>query len=47
MGVVVLKRNCTTNEGSCPIGVIVLRGRCPEGVIVLRGSCPTTRYCEG
>ena len=41
MGVVVLRSNCPTDEGSCPIGVIVLRGRCPEGlsfgVVVLRG----------
>ena len=31
MGVVVPSGNCRTNEGSCPIGVIVLRGRCLEG----------------
>ena len=31
MGVVVLKGNCPTNRGSCPIGLIVLRGRCPKG----------------
>ena len=41
MGVVVPRANCLTDEGSCPIGVIVLRGgRCPEGVIVLGASCP-------
>ena len=34
MGVVVLRGNCPTNRGSCPIGVIVL------GVDVPRGSCP-------
>ena len=33
MGVVVLKGNCPTNRGSCPIGYIL-------GVDVLRGSCP-------
>ena len=45
MGVVVLADNCPTNEDSCPIGVIVLRGRFPKGylslgVLVIRGSCP-------
>ena len=44
MGVVVLRGNCPTNTGSCPIGVIVLRDGCPNGVVVLignwqRGSC--------
>ena len=44
-GVVVLRGNCPTNRGSCPIQVIVLRGRCTKGVIVMvghlqRGSCP-------
>ena len=38
MGVVVLRRNCPINEGSCPIEVIVLMGRCPEGVFVHRGN---------
>ena len=28
MEVVVVKGNCPTNKGICPIGVIVLRGRC-------------------
>ena len=45
MGVVVLRGDCPTNRGSCPIGVILLRGRCPKQVVVLvgnwqRGSCP-------
>ena len=49
MEVVVLRGNCPTNRGSCPVGVIVLgvvvlggnwqRGSCPTGVIVLHGSC--------
>ena len=44
MGVVVLRGNCPTNRGSCPIGVIFLgvdvpRGSCP-GVNCPRGSCP-------
>ena len=43
MGLVVLRGNCPTNRGSCPIGVIVQRSRCPKGVIgrgvvVLQGS---------
>ena len=49
MGVVVLRGNCPTNEGSCPMGIIVLRGRserlrdelglrCPEGALVLGGN---------
>ena len=46
MGVVVLKGNCPTNRGSCPIGVIVLRDRYPQEEVVLVGnwqrhSCPT------
>ena len=50
MGVDVLRGNCPTNRGSCPIWVIVLGvvvlggncpwGSCPVGVIVLGGSCP-------
>ena len=32
--------NCPTNEGSCSIGVIVLKGRCPERVVALGGCCP-------
>ena len=32
MGVVVYRGNCPTNEGSCPIGTIVLRDICPERV---------------
>ena len=39
MGVVVPRGNCPTNEGSCPIGVIVLRGSCPQGGCPW-GSCP-------
>ena len=44
MGVVVLRGNCPTNRGGCPIGVIVggvdvPRGSCP-GVNWQRGSCP-------
>ena len=44
MGVVVLRGNCPTNRGSCPIGVIVLwvdvpRGSCHGGKWQ-RGSCP-------
>ena len=45
MGVVVFRGNCSTNRGSCPIGVIVPRIRCPKRVVALvgnwqRGSCP-------
>ena len=50
-GVVDLRGNCPTNEGSCPIGVIIMRGRYPEGYLSLRvigrgvvvpgGNCPT------
>ena len=45
MGVVVVRGNCPTNRGGCPIGVIVLgvdvpRGSCP-GDNWQRGSCPT------
>ena len=45
MRVVVLKGNCPTNRGSCPLGVIVLSGRCPMWIVVLvvnwqRGSYP-------
>ena len=45
MGVVVPRDFCPTNEGGCPIRVIVLRGRFPEEVLPLgwgnwpRGSC--------
>ena len=35
MRVVVLRNNCPNNEGSCPIGVIVLMGRYPWMVVVL------------
>ena len=41
MGLVVLRGNCPTNRGSCPIGVIVL------GVNVPRGSCPGGYLAEG
>ena len=45
MGVVLLRGNCPTNRGSCPLGVIVPRPRCPQAVVVLGGnwqggSCP-------
>ena len=33
-----LKDDCPTDGGSCPVGVIVLKGRCPEGVLVLGGN---------
>ena len=33
---VVLRGNCPTNRGSCPLGVIVLRGSCP-GVQLAEG----------
>ena len=33
MGVVVPSGNCPPNEGSCPLGVIVLRGDLSLGVI--------------
>ena len=44
MGVVVLRGNCPTNRGNCPIGVVVLRvnvprDSCPRGELV-GGSCP-------
>ena len=38
-GVVVLVGNW--QRGSCPMGVIVLRGSCPQGSCP-RGSCPRT-----
>ena len=41
MGVVVLKGNCPTNNSSCPMGLIVLRGRVGvSGVIVLQPMKP-------
>ena len=45
MGVVILMGSCPSNEGSCPIGVIALRGTCHEGLLVLggnwqRSNCP-------
>ena len=39
IGVVVPRGTCPTNEGSCPIGVIVLWGNCPLGSCP-QGSCP-------
>ena len=41
MGVVVLRVNCPTYRGSCPIGVIVL------SVDVPRGSCPGGNWQSG
>ena len=38
MGVVVLRVNYPTERGSCPIGVIVLKGRSPKGIVVLVGN---------
>ena len=45
MGVVVLRGNCSINEGSCPKEVIVQRYICPDRVLVIegnwhRGNCP-------
>ena len=45
MGVVVLRGGCSTNKGSSPIEVIIMRGRYPKGVVVVvgnwqRSSCP-------
>ena len=51
MGVVVLRGNCPTNTGSCPMGVIVLRGKCHKEIVVLmgnwqRGSYPTRVFFQ-
>ena len=44
MRVVVPRGKCPINEGSCPMGVDVLRRSCPQGSFPkgssLRGSCP-------
>ena len=44
MGIVVSRGDCPPNDGSCPIGVIVLRGIRPEGVVFLMVSCPRGSY---
>ena len=53
----ILKGNCPTNEGNCPIRVIVLRGTFPEGVLSLGvivrgvvlpgGNCPMEKLPSG